>query len=55
MHRPEPADVASSRPFLETEMPWFRPILLIKIVSAAFEIFQKKDGKNTFFMLDYNT
>ena len=26
-------------------MPWFRPIFLIKIVSAIFEIFRKKEAK----------
>ena len=27
-------------------MPWFRPIFFIKIVSAVFEIFRKKEAKN---------
>ena len=30
-------------------MPWFRSIFLIKIVSAVFEIFRKKEGKKTLF------
>ena len=30
-------------------MPWFRPLFLIKIVSAVFEIFQKKRRKKTLF------
>ena len=30
-------------------MPWLRPIFLIKIVSAVFEIFRKKETKKPFF------
>ena len=36
-------------------MPWFRPIFFIKIVSAVFEIFRKKEEKTHFFIHDYNT
>ena len=28
-------------------MPWFPPIFVIKIVSAVFEKFRKKEGKQT--------
>ena len=35
--------------FLQTEMPWFRQIFLIKIVSAIFQKFRKKEAKKPLF------
>ena len=37
------------RAFLWTEMPWFRSIFLIKIVSAFYKIFRKKEAKKPLF------